>query len=196
MILNFQLHFNTFCGSSFQTSYDSYIHKHHQLFLCPNSICDHSSILTYSTSYSRYIFLDFNLHIILKVAVFKCPSCNSYHAILPSFLLPYSSYSLPFIIKTLYLYFFHNLRGNKSKVCQFMHISRKVLNHFLSLFSQEEIRCLHHKMMIHTLKQVIGQLHKHPSLLPSFLSSFSKLNMIFFFLPSHRNSNFSFFNSE
>lgn len=196
MILNFPINFNTFLESSYQSIYDSFINKHQHSFACPNSNCEHSTTLSFSTTYNRFIYLDVDMYIILNVAVSKCARCNTYHAILPAFILPYSSYSYPFIIKTLNFYFFGSLRGNKTKVCQFMHISRKVFNHFLSIFSLEEIRCLNSKMLIQNLKEAIHQLHKQPSSLYLFLLSFSNLNIIFLFIPSHRNLNFTFFNTE
>lgn len=196
MIPNFSIDFNTFCDSSFQSTYDSYIKKHHSSFICPKNNCDHPVSLTYAKSYYRYIFLDTDYYITLKVAVYKCSSCGSYHAILPAFLLPYSSYSYPFIIKSLYLFFFHSSRGNKTKVCEIMHISRKTFNHFLSLFSQEELRCLRNKLISHKLKKIIYQVHKNLSYLYPFLSTLSKLDIICFLMPCRRNLSYTFYNSE
>lgn len=140
MILHFQIDFNNIDPTSLQKYYDEYVSKHLPHFSCPNSVCTHEHRLMIHSVYNRYVFLDSETCIILKIIVLMCPDCGTHHAVLPSFVLPFSSYSYPFIMHTLMLFFFGSCKGNKTKVCSIMNISRKVLNHFLFHFTQEDVR--------------------------------------------------------
>ena len=110
--------------------------------------------------------------LILNIRVVKCEECGTYHAILPFFLLPFSSYSYSFIIKTLYLYFFGSIQGNKTKVCAAMNISRSVLNHMILMFSKEEVRSANKEINMMKLKSGLDRIMSKRQDLYVFLLSF------------------------
>lgn len=63
-------------------------------------------------------------------------SCGHTHAILPDFIIPYSSYGLFFILRVLAEYFRHI--SSVEKLCERFLISTKLLYHWLSLFRQQK----------------------------------------------------------
>lgn len=63
-------------------------------------------------------------------------SCGHTHAILPDFIIPYSSYGLFFILRVLAEYFWHS--SSVEKLCERFLISTKLLYHWLSLFRQQK----------------------------------------------------------
>lgn len=75
----------------------------------------------------------------LRVPRVKCSSCGHTHALLPEMLLPYSSYSLRFVLSVLEAYFLHihTVEG----LCETYYISHSTLYAFLRLF-------LSHKQLI------------------------------------------------
>lgn len=83
----------------FLSSPDSPFHSHN------NNICKYPNI-RYALSYTRsyIIFKDGKIiDDILDIPVFYCDNCKHYHAFLPHhFILPYSQYSIPFILCVLY----------------------------------------------------------------------------------------------
>lgn len=178
MILYFNSDFNNLDYSSLQNNYTSFVSDHLHQFQCPNANCSHSSHLCLCTTYKRYVVFDIDKYITLTICVVVCPSCGSYHAILPSFLLPFHSYTYPFILRILSLYF---LNRNKTKTCDIMHISRKVLNHLLTIFSKEEVRADKRNMDLSRLKAII----KNPSNeLQSFILDYlCPIEHIIFLLP-------------
>lgn len=180
MILYFNTIFNNL-DASFQKNYDSFILNNLKSLKCPNELCSHSSQLLISTSYERYVFYDVDKFFILTVYVVICPECGTYHVILPSFLMPFSSYTYPFIIRTLYAFFFGPDKGNKSRTCSSMRISRKVLERFISMYSMEEVRAAKRGFDISRLKDVIKH---HANRLSLFLMEyFSASDHIIFLLP-------------
>lgn len=191
MILYFNPNFNNL-DDSFQEKYDSFILNNLKSFKCPNELCSHSSQLLISTSYERYVFYDVDKFFILTVYVVLCPECGTYHVILPSFLMPFSSYTYPFIIRTLYAFFFGPDKGNKSRVCSSMCISRKVLERFISIYSMEEVRAARRGFDSSRLKDII---RNHTNTLFHFLIEyFSSSDRIIFLLPHiHRHFHVSFF---
>lgn len=184
MILYFNSDFNNLDYHSLQNTYDSFVSKHLMQFQCPNHDCPHNSHLRYCTSYRRYVFYDIDSFITLNVSVFVCPDCGSYHAILPSFLLPFHSYTYTFIMSVLYLYFFGSSKGNKSRTCNAMHISRKTLDYFLNTYSKEEVRAAKRNIDTSRLK---AALKNHPTELHSFIIEyFCSSERIIFLLPDIR----------
>ncbi len=63
-------------------------------------------------------------------------SCGHTHAILPDFIIPYSSYGLFFILRVLAEYFLHI--SSVEKLCERFLISQKQLYHWLGLFKQHK----------------------------------------------------------
>jgi len=78
-------------------------------FVCPK--CGRKQDASFIQSYPRYLITIEKGQIvthIISVKQVRCDSCDSIHAILPDCLVPYSSYSLAFILKVLRSYFFRS----------------------------------------------------------------------------------------
>lgn len=57
----------------------------------------------------------------IRITVVRCSSCGSYHSILPDVIIPYQTYSLPFIMHVLDIYFNH--RDTIAGICDRFNIS-------------------------------------------------------------------------
>lgn len=81
-----------FCNPISQDSYENLINslQFHQL-ACT---CGHYACLTIHGYYDRNIKVD-DQSILLHICRVKCSHCNTTHALLPSFIVPYSQVSLP-----------------------------------------------------------------------------------------------------
>lgn len=84
--------FDGFCNTISQDSYNKTINslQFHQL----TCTCGHSGCLTIHGYYDRKIKADDN-SIILHICRVKCSHCNKTHALLPTFIVPYSQVSFP-----------------------------------------------------------------------------------------------------
>lgn len=189
MILNFGYNFNTY-SDDFQEKYDRFVRKHLDSFICPNPDCSHEDNLVLSTSYFRDVLLDVACFFSLKTLVVYCPTCHHYHAILPASLIPYCSYAYIFVIKILYSFFFGQTKGNKTKTCNSLNIDRKVLNHFLSIYSREEVRSSHLNLINSKLDNLLLLLHKKRLDLFEFLLSFMMPENKILFLFMYTNQSF------
>ena len=92
--------------------------------------------------YSRYMVTLKNnrpVTVILRVPRVKCTSCGHTHALLPEMLIPYSSYSLRFVLTVLEAYFLH--AHTVEDICETYQIAHSTLYAFRSLF-------LSHKRLI------------------------------------------------
>ena len=84
--------FEDFCNPISQDSYDKTLYSlpFHQL----TCACGHSACLTIHGYYDR--FLKSEAHSVrLHICRVKCSYCNGTHALLPSYIVPYSQVSLP-----------------------------------------------------------------------------------------------------
>ena len=81
-----------FCNPFSQDSYENLINslQFHQL----TCTCGHSACLTIHGYYDRNIKVD-DHSILLHICRVKCIHCNTTHALLPSFIVPYSQVSFP-----------------------------------------------------------------------------------------------------
>ena len=70
--------------------------------------------------------------VILRVPRVKCASCGHTHALLPEMLIPYSSYSLRFVLTVLEAYFLH--AHTVEEICETYQIAHSTLYVFRSLF--------------------------------------------------------------
>ena len=107
---------------------------------CP--YCNSKGNLIPHDSYSRYmVSLKDNspVTVILRVPRVKCTSCGHTHALLPEMLIPYSSYSLRFVLTVLEAYFLH--AHTVEEICETYQIAHSTLYVFRSLF-------LSHKRLI------------------------------------------------
>ena len=107
---------------------------------CP--YCHSKGNLIPHDSYSRYmVSLKDNspVTVILNVPRVKCTSCGHTHALLPEMLIPYSSYSLRFVLTVLEAYFLHT--HTIEEICETYQIAHSTLYVFRSLF-------LSHKQLI------------------------------------------------
>lgn len=101
-------------------------------FLCPK--CGRAHSCTELPTYSRYLIsIEDGLVIChnIKVLQVRCESCSSIHAILPDCLIPYSSYSLTFVLTVLRTHFL----GNKTveTLCHSFQISASTLYAWIKL---------------------------------------------------------------
>lgn len=121
---------------------------------------------------------------IIQVTVIRCTSCGHYHAILPDVIIPYKSYSLPFILTVLGLYF--SGRHTVRSLCERFGIEPPMIYRWKAQF------LLHRKLWL-------GILDAHLQSAGGFLSrlreeqDYSAFNMAFVrrftfsFLQSHRS---------
>lgn len=108
--------------------------------VCP--YCNSTGRLIPHDSYSRYMVTLKNNRIetvILRIPRVKCTSCGHTHAFLPEMLIPYSSYSLRFVLTVLKDYFLH--MHTVEKICKIYQIAHSTLYAFRDLF-------LSHKRLI------------------------------------------------
>lgn len=107
---------------------------------CP--YCGAKGSMKLHDSYSRYmVTLKENKPVTesLRVSRVKCISCGHTHALLPEMLIPYSSYSLRFVLSVLEAYILH--AHTVEDICEVYQISHSTLYVFRNLF-------LSHKQMI------------------------------------------------
>lgn len=131
--------FNLFCKLkeikiSDQEWFDQALHR---LSLSERSCpyCNSKGNLIPHDSYSRYmVSLKDNspVTVILNVPRVKCTSCGHTHALLPEMLIPYSSYSLRFVLTVLESYFLH--AHTVEEICETYQIAHSTLYVFRSLF--------------------------------------------------------------
>jgi hypothetical protein len=118
---------------------------------------------TYHDSYSRYLIEFKNnapVSYIIDITRIICSSCKHTHAILPEIIIPYSSYSLTFILSVLKDYY---LKMKIIDICEKYQISISMIYAWKSLFLQ------HKKLWLGILEDIY-----HNSL--EFLSSIPKFN--------------------
>lgn len=107
---------------------------------CP--YCNSKGNLVPHDNYSRYLVTLKNnrpVTVPLHIPRVKCTSCGHTHALLPGMLIPYSSYSLRFVLTVLEDYFLHV--HTVGEICEIYQIAHSTLYVFRSLF-------LSHKQMI------------------------------------------------
>ena len=107
---------------------------------CP--YCNSKGDLIPHDVYSRYMVTLKNhrpVTVVLRVPRVKCTSCGHTHALLPEMLIPYSSYSLRFVLTVLEAYFLH--AHTVEDICEMYQIAHSTLYAFRSLF-------LSHKRLI------------------------------------------------
>ncbi len=111
-------------------------------------------------------------------------SCGHTHAILPDFIIPYSTYGLFFILRVLAEYFLH--LTSVEKLCERFFISPKQLYHWLDLFRRhkEEWMGVLSSMEVSSLSFLKG-LFKMPCY-SDFASGFVRRFAVSF-LQSHKN---------
>ena len=101
--------------------------------VCP--YCDSKGQMILHDSYSRYMITLKANHIkteILQIPRVKCASCGYTHAVLPEVLIPYTSYSIRFILTVLKDYFLRT--HTVEKICEMYQIAHATLYAFRDLF--------------------------------------------------------------
>lgn len=101
--------------------------------VCP--YCDSKGQMILHDSYSRYMITLKGNRIetkILQIPRVKCASCGHTHAVLPEVLIPYSSYSIRFVLTVLKDYFLHT--HTVEKICEMYQIAHSTLYAFRDLF--------------------------------------------------------------
>lgn len=147
--------------------------------LCPNCGAKHP-IWTYHDSYERYLISYENGSIItniIDITRIICSSCNSTHAVLPEIIIPYSSYSLLFVLSVLKDYFMPNT--TISSLCEKYDISVSTLYKWKRLF------LLHKQLWLGIIENIYQDALE-------FLSSIPEINSSKAFHDFFSRNNFSF----
>ena len=108
--------------------------------VCP--YCNSKGQMILHDTYSRYMITIKGNRIesvLLRIPRVKCTSCGHTHAVLPEMLIPYSSYSLRFVLTVLKDYFLHV--HTVEQICETYQIAHSTLYVFRDLF-------LSHKRLI------------------------------------------------
>ena len=136
--------FNAFGKSFFQTNSDLVVFKKFMnTFQVEKATCPHCGAkynCTFFSSYSRNMITfesGLNTCYTLSITRVVCNSCDHTHAILPDHLIPFGSYALSFVLKTLRAYFL----GSKTilGLCQYFQISLSTLYGWLNLFKEQKL---------------------------------------------------------
>lgn len=104
-------------------------------FSCPN--CGNIGSLKKHAEYERYLIgsnssdLDDST---VKITRFICTSCNTTHAYIPVFMIPFSVYSLRFVLKVLLCYFQKKL--TVTNICEKFNISVSTLYKWIHIFKK------------------------------------------------------------
>ena len=120
----------------------------------------------------------------ISVLRFLCKNCSHTHAILPDFIVPYSQYSLTFILRVLYVYFLQS--KSVESLCEWAQITPSMLYRWKALFLN------HRSLWLSALEQAIALaedfvVHLADLARPSdFLRAFFRKTG-FSFLQSHKN---------
>ena len=114
---------------------------------CPKCGAKHP-IWSYHGSYSRYLISYQNKTVTdtIDVTRITCSSCMGTHAILPEIIVPFSSYSLLFILQVLKDYFMS--KENVQSLCERYQISISTLYEWKSLF------LIHKKLWLGILEDI------------------------------------------
>lgn len=187
--------FKDFFGlfSHFQDIYGNYVQDLQISSLnCPNPMC-HSNDFSLNTSYYRNVIFSPNHDsLCIKVLVVKCNHCGTYHALLPASLFPFHSYTYQFVMLTMYLYYCSSFRSNKSKVCAIMNIHRSTLNHWIQLFSHNDVE----SFLNDSISAFLSKLRDHSIDFFDFLKSFNVKYGPFLCSDIHRPYCFSYFSNN
>lgn len=101
---------------------------------CPNCGAKHP-VWAYHDSYERYLISYENNTIvtdIIDITRIRCSSCNGTHAILPEIIIPFSSYSLLFVLSVLKDYYMSG--KTVASLCKKYQISVSTLYEWKRLF--------------------------------------------------------------
>ena len=104
---------------------------------CSCTHCGKIGFFKKHAKYKRYLIEDSKegrKETVIEVIRFKCTECNTTHAYIPSFIIPFSVYSLRFVLKVL-LYYFQN-RCTIEQICNKFNISMSVLYKWIDLFKK------------------------------------------------------------
>ena len=115
--------------------------------VCP--YCDSKEQMIPHDTYSRYMITLKANHIkteILQIPRVKCASCGHTHAVLPEILIPYTSYSIRFILTVLKDYFLST--HTVEKICEMYQIAHSTLYAFRDLFFSAGRPCIRFSSLI------------------------------------------------
>ena len=116
--------------SLFQTCMESY---NPALEVCP--VCHTAGHCIPFSTYRRNLIDLFQGKILIHTILIsrcKCQNCGHTHSVLPDCIIPYGQYSLLFILKILFKYFFH--RQTIDALCQTYQITPAMLYRWKNLF--------------------------------------------------------------
>lgn len=182
--------FNIFCKLNFKTlSANQLFHFAMKDFseekipflklACPNCGAKHP-VWTYHDSYKRYLISYENkstITDIIDITRIICSSCKSTHAILPEIIIPFSSYSLFFVLSVLKDYF--RSSETVASLCKKYQISISTLYEWKRLF------LLHKKLWLGIIEDIYQESIEFLSSMPDINTS-NRLHTFF------SNNNISF----
>lgn len=122
-----------------QESYDAFIKSvEGSNLVCPE--CEMTGNMTKSKkSYTRNVInstADLDQPPSIKLVVYYCENCKSYHALLPCGVVPFSSFTYAFIFEALHAFYLIN-DESKRKTAMQMGISRSTLRCWIRRFEEE-----------------------------------------------------------
>lgn len=112
----------------------------------------------------------------INIVILKCPVCDHYHALMFSWIKPFSSYSYDFIMKVLADHY-GVFKGNKSKTAEHFGIDRRTVGRWAVRFEKSEagmrpvLKDLDHKD-IFDMKALLDCLRKPRALFAQFIRRF------------------------
>jgi hypothetical protein len=101
---------------------------------CPSCKTNYPNWKKHATYFRYLIFVENTAKITEQITItrYKCKSCNRTHALLPDLIIPYSSYSLGFVILVIEEYFNKNL--TVAEICSKYDISESTLYCWKEIF--------------------------------------------------------------
>lgn len=133
--------------------------------VCPYCSAKHPT-WSYHDSYTRYLVSYENQDTVtytIDITRIVCSSCKHPHAILPEIIIPYSSYSLTFILSVLRDYYF---KMKVKDICEKYQISVSMLYAWKLLFLQ------HKRLWLGILEDIYHSSSEFLSSIPKFNTSY------------------------
>lgn len=123
----------------------------------------------------------------LRILRLCCESCHHTHAVLPDFIIPYSTYGITFVLQVLQTYFNRSHADSLctvDKICSFFDISCRLLYRWLDLFRKHKFQWLGVLTDSEVSEAAFIDNLQHRSSFSDFLADFFH-RMAFSFLQNH-----------
>lgn len=136
-----------------------------------------NEMLTSNGYYKRHLVFIDNGHVqdkFVEIKDFKCTSCNRSHALLYSFMIPHSPYSIHFIIDLIYRRLTRQFK-NVVQLCEFYDITERT---FYRIWKRVLMDAHHMHVLLHTYDELLTAIdtlfHSDYIFFHSFLEGFFK----------------------